>query len=380
MTTFATNIDRQCSEFASRELWPEFDTPCTLIAAQIVKRNVERMAAYSQQHGISLRPHTKTHKSKRIARMQIEAGAAGLTVAKPGEARVMAELGEAILIAYPAVTPASLEAIRDGLAETEITVALDSLDSVERLSAALAGCARPAGVLVDIDVGLHRTGVQSPHESVRLAERIAASPNLQLDGLFCYPGHIWTQPSVQGAMQSKVEHVIRDHLDRWHESGFDARIVSGGSTPTAYQSHLAPSINEIRPGTYVFNDLNTLRGGFCDLDDCAVRILTTVVSAAVPDQVVIDAGAKTLAADRCISAPESGHGLVVEYPEARISHLSEEHGQVDVSNCKKRPRVGERLTIVPNHVCPTINLTDYVWWIAADGTEQLTIDARGKVR
>ncbi|HEX4414860.1 MAG TPA: hypothetical protein VH107_14595, partial [Lacipirellulaceae bacterium] len=177
-----------------------------------------------------------------------------------------------------------------------------------------------------------------------------------------------------------VDRVIQEHLALWRVKGFEARVVSGGSTPTAYQSHVAPSVNEIRPGTYVFNDLNTLRGGYCELEDCAVRIVATVVSTAVPGQVVIDAGAKTLAADRCISAPDSGHGFIVEYPDAQIRHLSEEHGQVDVSKCVKGPQVGERVTIVPNHVCPTINLTDFAWWLNESGAEQLTIDARGKVR
>jgi D-serine deaminase-like pyridoxal phosphate-dependent protein len=259
-------------------------------------------------------------------------------------------------------------------------VAIDSLEAVERLDKALAGSQRQAGVLVDIDVGLHRTGVQTPDESVRLAARIAASSRLRLDGLFCYPGHIWSFQEEQGAELAAVESTIQAHLARWKTEGLQARIVSGGSTPTAYQSHLTPSVNELRPGTYVFNDINTLRGGYCTLDDCAARILATVVSTAVPGQVVIDAGAKTLAADRCISAPDSGHGLVVQYPDARIRHLSEEHGQVDVSKCETKPRVGERVTIIPNHVCPTINLTDFAWWLTPGGVEQLAIDARGKVR
>ena len=259
-------------------------------------------------------------------------------------------------------------------------VALDSAEAAARLDEALAGSGKRAGVLVDIDVGLHRTGLQTAEESVQLAARIAECKNLRLDGIFCYPGQVWSPVAEQENPLGDVERIVQQHLSRWHAEGFEARIVSGGSTPTAYQSHLAPSINEIRPGTYVFNDLNTLRGGFCRLEDCAVRIVATVVSTAVPNQIVIDAGAKTLAADRCISAPDSGHGLMVEYPEARITHLSEEHGQVDVSKCDQRPEVGERVTVVPNHVCPTINLTDFAWWISADNVERLTIDARGKVR
>lgn len=380
MTMLTKNLETECPAFASPEVWAELDTPCTLIAAEVVDRNIARMANYCRKHGISLRPHTKTHKSKRIARMQFDAGATGLTVAKPGEADVMSELGAEVLVAYPSVTPASLKAIERGLADASIVVALDSMEAVERLDDALSKTAQQAGVLVDIDVGLHRTGVQTPDESIKLAAKIASSPRLRLDGLFCYPGHIWSLRAEQNAELAVVEQIIQSHLGRWRAEGFEAKIVSGGSTPTAYQSHLSPSVNEIRPGTYVFNDLNTLRGGYCALPDCAVRIVATVVSTAVPGQVVIDAGAKTLAADQCISAPGSGHGLVVEYPQARIRHLSEEHGQVDVSQCEARPRVGERVTIIPNHVCPTINLTDFAWWMTPQGVERLAIDARGKVR
>jgi D-serine deaminase-like pyridoxal phosphate-dependent protein len=380
MTMLTKNSETESPAFTSSDVWAELDTPCTLIAADVVERNITRMADYCRQHGISLRPHTKTHKSKRIGRMQLDVGAVGLTVAKPGEADVMSELGAEVLIAYPSVTQASLKAIERGLANANVMVAVDSLEAVERLDNALRGIAAQAGVLVDIDIGLHRTGVQGPDESIRLAAKIASSPKLRLDGLFCYPGHIWSLPPDQNTELAEVEQIIQSHLNRWRNEGFEAKIVSGGSTPTAYQTHLSPSVNEIRPGTYVFNDLNTLRGGYCSLADCAVRIVATVVSAAVPGQVVIDAGAKTLAVDQCISAPDTGHGLIVEYPAARIRHLSEEHGQVDVSKCEARPGVGERVTIIPNHVCPTINLTDFAWWVTPQGVERLPIDARGKVR
>jgi D-serine deaminase-like pyridoxal phosphate-dependent protein len=380
MTKLTKNPESESSAFASPDVWAELDTPCTLIAAEVVERNIARMADYCRQHGISLRPHTKTHKSKRIARMQLDAGAVGLTVAKPGEADVMCELGAEVLVAYPSVTPASLKAIERGLVHANVIVALDSLEAVERLDEALSGSSRQAGVLVDVDIGLHRTGVQTPDESVRLAGKIASSSKLRLAGLFCYPGHVWSPRQEQNAKLAEVEQRVQSHISRWRAEGFAAKIVSGGSTPTAYQTHLSPSVNEIRPGTYVFNDLNTLHGGFCSLEDCAARIVATVVSTAVPGQVVIDAGSKTLAVDQCISAPDTGHGLIVEYPAARIKQLSEEHGQVDVSQCDTIPRVGERVTIIPNHVCPTINLTDFAWWMTPQGVERLPIDARGKVR
>ena len=156
--------------------------------------------------------------------------------------------------------------------------------------------------------------------------------------------------------------------------------MSGGSTPTAFQSHLVPQFTEIRPGTNVFNDMNTVRGGFCSLDDCAASIVCTVMSDAVGGQVVLDGGTKTFTSDRCGPAPDSGHGHIVEYPDAVITKLTEEHGQVDMSRCARRPQVGERVTVIPNHICPCVNLQDTVWWQDADGTcRPMTVDARGRL-
>lgn len=362
------------------ERFAHCDTPCHLIDAAVVEQNITKLANYCRQHGIQNRPHTKTHKSRRIAQLQLAAGAPSLTVAKPGEARVMAELGVEVLIAYPSVTDASLRAIRELAREVSILVALDSREAVARLDAALPADAPPVGVLVDIDVGLNRTGVQTPVESLELAQAVAASRRLRLDGIMCYPGHIYDLPAEQPPLLAAVETLLQSHITRWREHGLEARVVSGGSTPTTYLSHLVPSFTEIRPGTYVFNDMNTVRGGYCELADCAARVLTTVISDAVPGQIVIDAGAKTLAKDQCIPVPTSGLGHLVEYPDARITHLSEEHGQVDVTKCDRPPRVGDRLTVIPNHICPTINLTDFVWWCTPDAIEQLPIDARGMVR
>lgn len=381
MSESIKNAEDEALRTIAPATWQKLDTPCLLIDGQIVQHNITRLADYCQQHSLILRPHTKTHKSLRIAQLQIGSGAEGLTVAKPGEARSMAALGAELLVAYPAVTPNSLRTIRDLSGNGRILVAIDTFESLDKLDAALSGSSCSVGVLVDIDVGLHRTGVQHPNESLALAQQAEQSHHLELEGIFCYPGHIWELPQDQQTPLSRVESVLADHIGQWREAGLAAKIVSGGSTPTAYQTHLAPSITEIRPGTYVFNDVNTWRGGYCKLSDCAARILTTVVSTAVPGQVVIDAGNKTLARDPCHPAPESGFGYVVEFPEARITQLSEEHGQVDVSKCAWRPRVGDRVTVIPNHVCPTVNLTDAAWWVTADGAcELLPIDTRGMVQ
>jgi D-serine deaminase-like pyridoxal phosphate-dependent protein len=261
-----------------------------------------------------------------------------------------------------------------------LRVAVDSLEGAKRLGEAANRVSTTIGILVDLDVGMGRTGLQTSSEALKVAQFVDATAGLRLDGLFCYPGHIGRRPDEQSDLLQDVSDQLDETLRLWDAHGLQARIVSGGSTPTAFQSHLVPEYTEIRPGTYLYNDMNTVRGGYCSLDDCAARIHCTVVSTAVPGQVVIDGGSKTLTSDLCGPAPDSGYGFIVEYPQARITRLSEEHGQVDIRACAKAPVLGERVTVVPNHICPCVNLQDAVWWRSESGAlEQLVIDARGKL-
>lgn len=359
---------------------PEIATPALLIDEVILDRNIARMAEYCRKHSIGLRPHAKTHKSLEIARRQIAAGAIGLSVAKASEAEVMAQSGAELLIAYPPITPSSLRTIEELRQKVGIIVAVDSLEAVELLTGNISSDGPNVGVLVDIDLGLHRTGVGTPEESRAIAERVSNCSSLEIKGLFCYPGHITEIPNEQATEIAKANDIIRRHLELWNASGLSAPIVSGGTTPTAFNSHLFEGVTEIRPGTYVFNDANTFRGGHCSLADCAARVVTTVVSNAVADQVVVDAGSKTMARDACLPQPAAGFGLVLEYPQARVKSLNEEHGVIDVSRCASRPRLGERISIIPNHICPAVNLSDTFWLRKLDGTlTKLPVDARGMV-
>jgi D-serine deaminase-like pyridoxal phosphate-dependent protein len=257
-------------------------------------------------------------------------------------------------------------------------VAVDSKEAVDALAAAGTNAGSTIGILVDLDVGFHRTGLQTPAEALNLAKHAAKAKGVRLDGLFCYPGHVWLPADQQPAALSTVEALLTETLDLWTKAGMEAEIVTGGSTPTAYQSHHVAPLTDIRPGTYVYNDMNTVYGGYCALDDCAARIACTVVSNAVPGKVVLDAGSKTLTTDRNFPQPDSGHGYVVEYPGAKIVRLSEEHGEVDLSACERKPKLGERVHVIPNHICPCVNLQDAAWLIHDDGSpEALRIDARG---
>jgi D-serine deaminase-like pyridoxal phosphate-dependent protein len=353
-------------------------TPALVVDPQKVSRNIERMAAYCHEHDLAIRPHTKTHKSRQVASLQMEAGALGLTAAKVGEAELMAEVADDILLGYPAIDAARTARLAHLAAHATLRVAADSMLGIKLLGEAVNRSKATVGILVDLDVGMKRTGVQTPSEALKLAQMVERTPGLRFDGLFCYPGHISGPAAGQEAALNAVSDKLAETLDLWSDHGIQARIVSGGSTPTAYQSHFVSEYTEIRPGTYIYNDMNTVHGGYCRLEDCAARIISTVVSTAVPGQVVIDAGSKTLTMDRCGPAPDSGHGYIVEYPEAVITRLTEEHAQVDISAAGRGPALGERVTVIPNHICPCVNLQNAVWWRDAEGQPvELSIDARG---
>lgn len=357
-------------------------TPALVLDAVTVRANVARVADYARAQGIANRPHTKTHKSVAVAGLQLASGACGLTVAKVGEAEVLVRaFGDRepdILVAYPAVDPARTTRLAALARVARIRVAVDSTVAIAALADAAREAGTTLGILVDLDCGSGRTGVPTVERLATLAEAADRAPGLRLDGIFFYPGHVTSPPHAQARELAAVSTLLRQAVDAFDARGLCRETVSGGSTPTLFRSHLVPETTEIRAGTCVYNDLNIVRGGFGTLEDCAARIVCTVVSDAVRDQVVLDSGSKTLTMDRCGPAPDSGHGLVVEYPEAFVGRLTEEHAQVDVSRCRSRPRVGERVTVIPNHVCPVVNLFDRAWWHEADGSlAVLPIDGRG---
>jgi len=356
-------------------------TPALVIDLPTVKRNIARLAAYGREQKIGIRPHTKTHKSIRMAKLQLEAGAVGLTAAKVGEAMVMAEAGDDLFVAYPALDPWRTERLAKLALTKTVRVGFDSIEAADALAAAAKTAGATIGAMIDLDVGLHRTGVQTPVEALKLAQHVSKSRGLRLDGIMFYPGFIKQPVAEQRELLTPVAALIAETIDLWQRSGLEAKIVSGGSTPSAYQSHFVSGVTEIRPGTYIYNDMSVVSCGYVGLEDCAARMTCTVVSTAVPGKFVIDAGSKSLTQDRRTIDPDNaGFGHIVEYPEAKIVRLTEEHGEVDASKCAKRPKVGERVHVIPNHVCPCVNLQTMVWIREESG--QLTptaVDARGMV-
>lgn len=335
----------------------ELDTPALVVDLDIMEGNLRRMADYAAQHQLRLRPHTKTHKSPRLARRQMELGAVGLTVAKPGEAEVMLEAEPAeMLVAYPTFGAAKMARLRQVAERTRLCVAVDSLEAAAELSAAGVR----AGVLVEMDVGLHRVGVK-PAELPALVEKIRQLPGLEYDGISFYPGHIKDTGEEGLGMLAALNVLVSETVAALKRAGHEPRIVSGGSTPTMHHSHQIEAMNEIRPGTYIFNDRNTIRGGACSLEECAATVVATVVSTAVPGQVIIDGGSKTFSSDRLQGDTGVSFGRVMNAPGAVFHKMNEEHGFIDVTQCDRKFRVGEKLQVLMNHVCVVMNLHEQVW-------------------
>lgn len=360
----------------------EIETPALVVDLDILDRNLRRVADYARKNGLRLRPHTKTHKSVMLAKRQLELGAAGLTVAKVSEAEVMLGAQPAdLLVAFPIVGRGKLARLMEVARRTRVTVALDSLAAARELSDAARGAQVEVGVLAEFDAGLGRVGVAPGEPLLALARSVRELPHLKFEGLTFYPGHIkdLDEAGLRALAElSKLVGLIRADFER---AGIEVAIVSGGSTPTLFHSHKIRGLTEIRPGTYLFNDVNTVRSGGCAMEDCAASIVATVVSVARPGHMIIDGGSKTFSSDRPVNSAEVTFGHLVEAPAARFHKMNEEHGFVDLTGVERKFVVGDHVHVIPNHICVAVNLHERVYGVRGGRVEQIwTVDARGKLQ
>jgi D-serine deaminase-like pyridoxal phosphate-dependent protein len=358
------------------------DTPLMAVDETILACNIAEMADLAAGFGVALRPHAKTHKSPAIARLQREAGAVGLTCAKLGEAEVMVdEAGiDDILIAYPIVGETKIRRLLALMDRAHITVALDSREAAEALSQAMRDAGRTLDVYLEVNTGQNRAGARAGDEAVALGLEIARLPGLRLVGVMTHEGHAGASaPEEIEQIATDAGRALVETAQGLRAAGVDIAHVSVGSTPSSWYTPSVPGITEMRPGTYVFHDNNAFRHGRVGPDRCAARVVATVVSRPASDRAIIDAGSKALALDPSPSHP--GHGYIVGHPAATIARLSEEHGVVLLPDDEPGFAVGDRVEIIPNHVCPAINLTDELT-VVRDGHVVSTwpVAARGKVR
>jgi D-serine deaminase-like pyridoxal phosphate-dependent protein len=333
----------------------QLDTPVPVVDIDRLEANITRLQAYMDQHGIANRPHIKTHKIPEIARMQMDAGAIGITCQKVSEAEVMADAGfKNIFIPYNIIGPRKLDRLIALARRVDVSVTADSAYVVNGLSAAAELAHLTLTVLVECDTGLHRCGVQTPRQAAELARLIFISSNLHFGGLMTYPTSDATDAFIQETRALLDLDKIR--IER----------VSGGGSPSMWQSHLHPDVTEHRAGIYVYGDRLTLRAGSVTLDQCALRVFATVVSKPTPERGILDAGSKSLSSDL---HGLDGYGYICEYPDAKIYALSEEHGHVDFSACQRKPAIGERVSIIPNHCCTVTAMFDEVVGVRGDQVE-----------
>jgi D-serine deaminase-like pyridoxal phosphate-dependent protein len=360
----------------------EIDTPALVVDLDILEANLGRVAGYTREHGLRLRPHTKTHKSPRIGKRQLEHGAVGLTVAKVSEAEVMLGAQPAdLLVAFPIIGRTKLERLMDVAGRTRVTVALDSVQAARELSDAAHASKREVGVLAEVDVGLGRVGVSPGEPLLQLAQAILKLPNLTFEGITFYPGQVKDNDESGRLVFCQVGELLRSILAEFRAAGIPVNIVSGGSTPTLYHSHELQGLTEIRPGTYVYNDVNTVRSGGCAPEDCAASVLATVVSTARPGQMIVDGGSKTFSSDRLVNSTDVTFGHLVEAPGARFHKMNEEHGYIDITHAERDFAIGDRVHIVPNHICVAVNLHEQMYGIRGDQVEEIwKVEGRGKLQ
>ena len=359
MTTLADRVAR------------EFGSPAVMIDLEVVERNIARLQAACDAAGLRNRPHIKTHKSPVLARMQRDAGAKGITCQKLGEAEVMAEAGlDDILISYNILGPDKHARLAKLLRKRRITVSADNETVVDGLGSAGAAAGRPLPVVVECDTGRKRAGVETSAEAVALARRIAATRGLAFAGLLLYaPESAMAETQV---FLDEVKAGLRD-------AGIaEPEVVSTGGTPNLKNLGKIAGATEHRSGTSIFNDRMMVACGAAGLEDCALHVVTTVVSRAGPERGILDAGSKTLTADP--GGGLDGYGLIREYPKARIKGFAEEHGFLDLGPSPERPVVGEVVRVMPNHVCVVVNMVDRLVAVRGDQiVGEIPVAARGRL-
>jgi D-serine deaminase-like pyridoxal phosphate-dependent protein len=358
----------------------DLETPIPIVDLDRLARNLDRAATYATTHRLALRPHIKTHKSPRIAEQQIERGAVGVTCATPFEAEVMSGVCDNILVAYPPVGAKRAARLAAIDRRVKLTVALDSLQAIEDLAHAARAADRPISVYIEMDLGMHRVGVPAVDQAIALATAVRERPPLSFGGIAFYPGHVREPVGQQESKLEELNTALNKAINSFDRAGLHPLAVSGGSTPTLWNTHEITGVTEFRPGTYVYNDRTTAEIKACEWDDCALTVLATVVSTAVPGQAVIDAGTKALGREPMRGTDSAdGFGCLLGHPDVVVKSMSEEHGILDLSKSSWRPQVGEKVRVIPNHVCIVVHLNDVIAGVRGDVVEtSWPVAARGR--
>jgi D-serine deaminase-like pyridoxal phosphate-dependent protein len=348
----------------------DLETPAVTVHLDVMEDNIRRVQAHLARHGLGNRPHIKTHKIPAIGRMQMAAGAVGITCQKLGEVEVFADakVADDVLLTYNILGAAKTERLM-ALARRvpRLAVVLDNETVARDLSAGAAAHRVDLEFLVECDTGFRRTGVQTPEEALALARAAMKLPGLRFKGLMTFPNR---DPDTREFFERA--------LALFERAGIPVPVVSGGGTPALATVDRFPMLTEHRAGTCVYNDAMVVSTGTATWEQCAMRVRATVVSRPTDDRGVLDAGSKVLTSDLYHM---KGYGHLMEYPEAQVAHLSEEHAVVDFAGCAERPKVGEVVSVVPNHCCVVTNMVDDVYGVRGGAVEVVwPVAARGRVQ
>jgi D-serine deaminase-like pyridoxal phosphate-dependent protein len=348
----------------------DLDTPAVVIDLDIVEANIRRAQDILSQHGLNNRPHIKTHKIPALAKLQIEAGAVGITCQKLGEAEVMADAGVAddILLTYNVLGEAKTERLVQLIRRLKrMAVVLDNAVVARGLAEAGKRHGVDIPFLIECDTGGARNGVQDPQAALDLARDAMRLPNMRFEGLMTYPTakpeqRLWLERALQ----------------LLNGAGIAVPVVSGGGTPALKGVGDFPMLTEYRAGTYIYNDVMQVTAGAATWDDCAMTVRATIVSRPTENRAVFDAGSKVMTYEQYYA---KGYGRVVEYPDAQVTGFSEEHGILDLSATAKKPQIGETISVIPNHCCVVTNMMDEIYAVRKGKVEAVyPVAARGKVR
>lgn len=357
-------------------------TPAVLIDRKKAVRNLQRMRDAAKRNTLRLRPHTKTHKSPVIAKWQIDHGAIGICCAKLGEAEVFADAGfKDIRLPYP-IHPSNADRLIALLDRTHISFIVDHPGVAKQWSACMTAANKEVDILVKVDVGFHRCGIDpDSRDALNLINEIASLPGLRFKGLLSHAGqayHAHSEDELRVMAQAEAQ-TMGDLAERCRKTGVPVEEVSAGATPPARFSIEQQAFTEFRPGNYVYFDRTQVALGAATVDDCALSVLATVVSKPVKNRIILDSGSKTLTNDGARGfTPAPGFGHVVGHDDLLIERLSEEHATVKVHGSTSL-EPGDRVRIIPNHSCVVSNLVDQAWIVDGDSVEALPILARGKI-
>ena len=364
-----TKPQNELIENLKQNIIKNFGTPCPVIDLDIVQTNINHAQKLCDMKGLANRPHIKTHKSPVLAKMQIAAGAKGITCQKLGEAEVMVDAGITdIIIATNLLGAAASGRLTALQRRISLKVCADNPFSLAAYSEAAHQANRVMDVLIECDTGQHRAGVITPGEVITLARIIKNDPMLNFVGLLFYPPlNGWSQ----------TQEFWKKTKEGLKSLGMSAKIVSTGGTPNFQNIGQLDGATEHRAGTCIFNDLMMIKAGVAKFEDCALQVFTSVVSRGAEDRGILDAGSKTLTSDQF---GLEGFGRLLEYPNAVIEKLAEEHGFLDLSRCVNKPKIGDIVRVIPNHVCVAVNMVDQL--VAVRGNEivdVIPVAARGRL-